>query len=234
MPAESLIWRRLFKDTYDIPRQRSSIELKTEYQTRSIVLAQKISFECGEGEGQTLWLEVLRDMLLESFESTDPPASKNIERIQSAPSTSEFLDRPSNGYSQHKPDPPSELFCAVQLVSHRERSAVGQTIDRSVQCLTGMVLDPSMFCRCLRTDYDIKAVYSYGVDTPRTLVDSKGIDLVKLLQIRNFWVRHLLNTDEATYSDSYRELWELQRPRTGGRFGGSFELPKQWMGYYCQ
>ncbi|PLB34012.1 putative MFS myo-inositol transporter [Aspergillus candidus] len=195
MPAESLIWRRLFKDTYDIPRQRSSTELKIEYQTRSIVLAQKISFKCGEGEEQTLWLEVLRDMLLESFESKNPSTSKNIKRIRSAHSTTEFLDRPLNGYSQHKPGPPSELLCAVQL------------------CLTGMALDQSMFCRCLRTDYDIGAVYSYDVDTPRTLVDSKEIDFVKLLHIRNFWLRHLLNTDEATYSDSYRMFPEPRRPR---------------------
>lgn len=128
MPAESLIWRRLFKDTYDIPRQRSSTELKIEYQTRSIVLAQKISFKCGEGEEQTLWLEVLRDMLLESFESKNPSTSKNIKRIRSAHSTTEFLDRPLNGYSQHKPGPPSELLCAVQLVSHRDNKLHGRRL----------------------------------------------------------------------------------------------------------
>lgn len=97
-----------------------------------------------------------------------------------------------------------------------------------------MALDQSMFCRCLRTDYDIGAVYSYDVDTPRTLVDSKEIDFVKLLHIRNFWLRHLLNTDEATYSDSYRMFPEPRRPRVGGCFGRDGELPTTWIGYYCQ
>jgi hypothetical protein len=120
LPAHSSIWRQRFKDLYGIPQGRSSSELKVEYQIRSIVLSQKINFRYGQKEEQTLWLEVLRDILLEALESTstdEHTASKLLERIRETLHDSEFLNRPLSGYGDKKADAPSELFCAVQLVS---------------------------------------------------------------------------------------------------------------------
>lgn len=119
IPAESSIWRQRFGDIYDTSPDRSSAELKVEYQIRAVVLAQSISFKQGEKESQTLWLTVLRDMILESFhlagQKTDGGA-KTLRRIREALRDSEFLNRPVSGHGLKQLERPSELFCAVQLV----------------------------------------------------------------------------------------------------------------------
>lgn len=61
-----------------------------------------------------------------------------------------------------------------------------------------------MSYRCLRTDYDIGSVYSYGSTSNEPLVSITKLDLEKILHIRNFWQRHLTNPDEATFSAHLR------------------------------
>lgn len=120
LPAHSSSWRERFKDLYGTPQRRSSSELKLEYQIRSIVLSQKINFRYGQKQEQTLWLEVLRDMLLEAYESAptdEHTASKLLGQIHKTLHNSEFLNRPVSGYGDTNTDAPSELFYAVQLVS---------------------------------------------------------------------------------------------------------------------
>ncbi|EBA27395.1 conserved hypothetical protein [Aspergillus fumigatus Af293] len=204
LPAHSSIWRERFKDLYGTPQRRSSSELKLEYQIRSIVLSQKINFRYGQKQEQTLWLEVLRDMLLEAYESAptdEHTASKLLEQIHKTLHNSEFLNRPVSGYGDTNTDAPSELFYAVQL------------------CLTHLVLDPSMAVYCLRNDYDIGAVYSFQVDISEPLVNVEKLDLGKILHIRNFWLRHLLNPNEATFCSSYTLLH--QRPNATRSLGDS-------------
>ncbi|PKX93200.1 uncharacterized protein P174DRAFT_391941 [Aspergillus novofumigatus IBT 16806] len=196
LPAHSSIWRQRFKDLYGIPQRRSSSELKLEYQIRSIVLSQKINFRYGQKKEQTLWLEVLRDMLLEALESAptdEHTASKLLEQIRKTLHNSEFLNRPVSGYGDTNAGAPSDLFYAVQL------------------CLTHLALDPSMAFYCLRNDYDIGTVYSFQVDVGEPLVNIEKLDLEKILHIRNFWLRHLLNPNEATFYSSYTSLG--QRPK---------------------
>lgn len=120
LPAHSSIWRQRFNDLYGIPQEHTSAELKNEYQIRSIVLSQDISFKFGQNEEQTLWLEVLRDMLLEAF--IDSPkdsliAAKTLNQIRKTLIPLEFLSRPLSGCNNALSDPPSDLFCSVQLVS---------------------------------------------------------------------------------------------------------------------
>ena len=120
LPGHSSIWRSRFTDLYDVIRHYASDEVKVEYQIRAIVLSQSISFKFGQKEAQTLWLEVLRDLLRESYcllESNGPFTSKNHQKIRDILSSSEFLNRPVSGYSQKDAGPPSDLFCATQLVS---------------------------------------------------------------------------------------------------------------------
>ncbi|GKZ83781.1 hypothetical protein AnigIFM56816_008877 [Aspergillus niger] len=93
LPAHSSIWRSRFSDIYDVTRQYASDEVKVEYQIRAIVLSQSITFRFGQKEAQTFWLEVLRDMLLESYrllESNKPLTSKNHRKIRGILSSSEF------------------------------------------------------------------------------------------------------------------------------------------------
>lgn len=83
LPSHSSIWRRRFEDQYDLPRGHNSAEIKIEYQTRAIVLAQKISFRYGEKEEQELWLELIKTLHLESYRSrtiSDPRPSHSKNR----------------------------------------------------------------------------------------------------------------------------------------------------------
>lgn len=92
-----------------------------------------------------------------------------------------------------------------------------------------------MSYRCLRTDYDIKSVYSFEENLDHPFITTlDNLDLVKLLHIRNFWQRHLTNPDEATFYSSFAKLPERQRPKMRkNSLAGSSELGAFWLGYYC-
>lgn len=135
LPAASLVWSYRFRDLYDTPKDRSSRRLKIEYQIRAIVLPQQINFSKGENEEQTLWLEVIQNMLAESFTlpfKNRQPSSKTFKALRRALFGSEFLNRPVSGYGLKRESSPSDLFCAVQLVS---RSGVSKWIYRLKQSL---------------------------------------------------------------------------------------------------
>ncbi|KAL4783227.1 hypothetical protein BJX76DRAFT_348736 [Aspergillus varians] len=134
--AESHIWRRLFKDTYDESVRRTATDYKIEYQIRAFVLSRPADFGYGQREKQTYWLELLRELILEG------------------------------------------LF------------------QEAKQAVTYLALDPSMAVRCLCTDYDIGAVYAFP-DKEFIIADDYTVSTENALHILNFWVRHLLNPDEA-------------------------------------
>jgi hypothetical protein len=86
---------------------------------------------------------------------------------------------------------------------------------------------------CLRNDYDIGAVYSFQGDISEPLVSVDKLDLEKILYIRNFWLRHLLNPNEATFYSSYTSL--CQRPNATRSLANSKScVSTHWLGYYCQ
>ncbi|KAE8349028.1 hypothetical protein BDV28DRAFT_152269 [Aspergillus coremiiformis] len=91
-----------------------------------------------------------------------------------------------------------------------------------------------MSVRCLRTDYDIAAVYSYQTEITRPLIDLNSLDLPKILHIRNFWLRHLLNADEATFYTSYAKLPASQRPQLRASINENVELNTSWLGYWSK
>lgn len=110
LAPESVVWRARFEDEYDLPVGRTNAELKAEYQTRAIVLPQTIDFRQESSEHQTLWLEVLQQMLLESLTLPLKSATfKTCDRIRETLTKSDLLEHP---WREH----PSELFCTVQLV----------------------------------------------------------------------------------------------------------------------
>ena len=67
-PPYSGVWRQRFRALYDHPLDKTSDEIKIEYEIRSIVLRQNISFEYGEGPKQGLWLDVLKTMLIGMYD----------------------------------------------------------------------------------------------------------------------------------------------------------------------
>lgn len=91
-----------------------------------------------------------------------------------------------------------------------------------------------MSVRCLRTDYDIADVYSYQTEITRPFIDIKKLELPTILHIRNFWVRHLLSPNEATYCTSYAKLPVDQRPRVWSTIKENVELGTNWVGYWCK
>ncbi|KAI9367962.1 hypothetical protein BJX61DRAFT_546993 [Aspergillus egyptiacus] len=220
LPAESHIWRRLFRDFYDDVRRRSLVEYKIEYQVRTIVLTRPISLGHGQKEKETFWLNLMMDVIMEALVPSDMETDtgheqKNLVRIREALTDTEFLNRPVSGYLMRKPDPPSTLFCAVQLT------------------LTFMALDPAMSIRCLRTDYDIGAVYNCPGTEKVLFHEGFSVSVETALDIRNFWLRHLLNPDEATFYSSYMSLPGYHRPGPPER--STYKKPPRisssWLGF---
>lgn len=96
-----------------------------------------------------------------------------------------------------------------------------------------MCFDPLGPGPCLRSNYDIAEVYSWGHETHEPLVEDGEIRLDTLLHIRNFWQRHLLSTREQSFATSYEE--DVQRkPREWLRpLEDPIPVMGYWYGYYC-
>lgn len=111
MDPKSTTWRNIFKRTYDLPLGRRSGELKSEYQTRAIVLHQTVDFK-KESPQQQLWLQVIQTMLTESLTLPLGPHNtlKILKKIHQAVKVVNFFGQPKTEQS-------SDLFCAIQLVS---------------------------------------------------------------------------------------------------------------------
>ncbi|KAL5000608.1 hypothetical protein BDV10DRAFT_192662 [Aspergillus recurvatus] len=113
LPAESHIWRRLFRDAYDDVPFRTSVDYKIEYQIRTLALSRSVGFGHGQKERETYWLELLGNMIREAlWQDVNVGMAKNFECIRKALAGTAFLNRPVCGHSMRKPDPPSDLFCA--------------------------------------------------------------------------------------------------------------------------
>jgi len=110
MAPDSSIWRTRFKEKYDLPGDRTSSELKPEYQSRAIVLPRKLDFKQAENPQQKIWLEVIQTMVKESITlPVEMDISKTYGKIREVMTEVEFLSHPRR-------DTPSDTFCAVQLV----------------------------------------------------------------------------------------------------------------------
>lgn len=96
-----------------------------------------------------------------------------------------------------------------------------------------------MHVRCLRTDYDIGAVYALP-EAENELIDVKfELSMDVAIDIRNFWLRHLLNPDEGTFHTAYMSLPKYHRPAPPSPMGRTLydekrKLPLSWLGYECQ
>lgn len=111
LATDSTVWRTRFSHKYDIPQGRSAGELKLEYKIRAIVLPQKIDFKQEEDNEQHVWLEIIQTMINEALTLPgEIKTSKTYETLQRVMSATSFLSHPRRAQ-------PSELFCAVQLVS---------------------------------------------------------------------------------------------------------------------
>ncbi|PGH02145.1 hypothetical protein GX51_04849 [Blastomyces parvus] len=227
IPPNSGVWRTRFLDEYDHPPpDKSSEEVRVEYQVRSIMLAQTPSFQDGEGSKEKLWLSVLTTLFVAESYNAQPYrqgdemcVSRNRACIKEAVMRSGFLNQPIVGDDVNSSLPPSRPYLAIQLAA------------------IYLALDIRLSFRSLRTDYDLKIVYRCDSSTPAipiTAPDDEGnIDLYQLLHIRNFWKRHLTNPDEDTFYKSYHNIPEIMRPRAWEEgLGNKGSLGTRWLGYY--
>ncbi|KAJ5281381.1 hypothetical protein N7478_006753 [Penicillium angulare] len=205
------IWKIRYKQKYDLTRNRDSDALFVEYITRSIVLRHKLDIEKNNLFQIQTWIEEIETMLSEVLYTSLPvgAVSKTYEQIRKAVKSVNFLSRPLN-------DHPSENFYAVHL------------------CLTALALDPEVCTSCYRDDYNIQIVYS----VPEPISGKPFIDhdipyLAILLDFRNFWQRHLLNSTEGTFYESFSRLSKDLKPKARKTDGSHpMDLSKSWIGYY--
>lgn len=123
-------------------------------------------------------------------------------------SQTRFLNRP------RKPKP-CEFTCAIQL------------------CLTALALHKEVSEPCLRSEYELAIVYSFGSEPVGPYIPHDNLDLTKILHIRSFWQRHLLELDEMTYYITFSYLDEDHKPKMRKSYGiDESQLSSSWLGYY--
>jgi hypothetical protein len=222
---------------------------------RTIVLNADIGFKSKEDDNQYLWMEVIQSMFEEAvtLPIKSGYGSKTLERLTETLKKVEFLSQPK------KPGKSSPLFYALQLVSRFSRE-IEHLLTCNRKCLTAFALDSETTESCLRTDYDIRIIYSiekralessnseeqdgsgsehsYNEETAESVepfIDHKKLDLAKLLQFRSFWQRHLLNTCEYTFNESFSGLCgNNHKPKARKDDPSEERLSPSWMGYYCE
>lgn len=78
-------------------------------------------------------------------------------------------------------------------------------------------------------------VYSFGNAPNGPYIEHDNLDLTKILHIRSFWQRHLLEPDEMTFYHTFKDLDEDHKPKMRKRYGvNESELSSSWIGYYCE
>ncbi|WEW55567.1 hypothetical protein PRK78_000998 [Emydomyces testavorans] len=221
-PPNSGIWRSMFLDEYDPPPpDKSSLEIKWEYQFRSIILRKHVSFAKGEKARETLWLQCISTLINESFTYFPEDdfewgrPSANIPVIEKALQDSEFLHRPVVGYNLQKTFKPSSSFLGIQI------------------CLTYLAVRLDRPFRALREDYDIGIAYGVGQNIGKSLLKGENLDLEQFLHIRNFWKRHLTSREEYTFHSSYKCISPGSRPKPWDvNFERRLDVMSNWTGYY--
>lgn len=103
------------------------------------------------------------------------------------------------------------------------------------QCLSSYALDSKLTLPCRRTDYNLQEVYSYGDKVGVPFIDHQNLDLGRLLDIRHFWQRHVLNSVELSFQESFAELPEDVKPKMLKEIPTeASKLSPSWLGYYCE
>lgn len=66
-------------------------------------------------------------------------------------------------------------------------------------------------------------------------IDHQNLDLGRLLDIRHFWQRHVLNSVELSFQESFAELPEDVKPKMRKEIPTeASKLSLSWLGYYCE
>ena len=94
---------------------------------------------------------------------------------------------------------------------------------------------PKIKNHCTRSEYDPAVVYSLGDELSTPFVEHEKLDLARLLHIRGFWQRHMLNQAEQTFYETFVRLPETVRPQARKTFNDlEANIAICWLGYYCE
>ncbi|PGH07944.1 hypothetical protein AJ80_07925 [Polytolypa hystricis UAMH7299] len=220
-PPHSGVWRSRFLRLYDLPPpNKDSKGLKDEYQFRSIMVTIIPTFKTrGGARHEHLWLNFLMSLISESYNRLGAPsnkptgASRNLLRIKECVIGCDFFSLALPGKTPSPVEAFTEVFLGIQLI------------------LSHLALDLGLNLRTFRTDYDIATVYEYG-GPPRTLVVDGEIYLDRLMQIRNFWKRHLTSKDEDSYYSQYKKLPEKEKPKAwNASLYREEKMGTKWVGF---
>ncbi|KAJ5403833.1 hypothetical protein N7509_003704 [Penicillium cosmopolitanum] len=204
------IWRSRFEANYELPAAKSMEELEHEYKSRAIILSRRMDFRGRKTNlKEQAWLEVIHTMLVESLTiPIQPSGPKTYNRLREVMSQSNFLSRPKKQRS-------CEFTCAIQL------------------SLTSLALHREVSEPCSRYDYELAIAYSFGSEANGPYITHNNLDLIKLLHIRSFWQRHLLEPEEMSFYLTFKDLAEDHKPKMRKGYGATeSELSSSWIGYY--
>lgn len=66
-------------------------------------------------------------------------------------------------------------------------------------------------------------------------IDHENLAIGRLLDIRHFWQRHVMNSFELSFRDSFSELPEDVKPKMRKEIPTeATKLSSSWLGYYCE
>ncbi|KAH0842621.1 hypothetical protein FOPE_07213 [Fonsecaea pedrosoi] len=159
--SRSAIWRQRFNSVFDWPFIVDITEFASAYQLRKFVLQKFVEFTDPDDERLQIQLEVLRDMLLESYNQQ----SKLLPRRSTSRNLAAFASENS---------PWARIFLSCPFFPSRgDRYGQAHSLFDSIQVvLSHLLLSPASHMastvRSSRTNYDLAIVYNWG--SPLTLL----------------------------------------------------------------
>ncbi|MCJ1223689.1 hypothetical protein MMC12_000332 [Toensbergia leucococca] len=220
--SRSGIWRQRFARSFDLPPRKLSYELKTKYQLRQKTLRRPVRFQYGQDFVERRALELVRDLIVESF--VNAGISQDV--------TSELI---SNNVAQLR-----RFVLTTDLLSNiffvQSRPGITDPLMETIQLLfTHWTLELPSCRRTYGFPTSQQVVYSHPNTCPMFL-DShmRKVNIEYLLHVANFFKYHLTLPEEATLYHLFQELEDDEKPRgwQGRLEQGPKKLGSHWKGSY--
>ncbi|OAL34522.1 hypothetical protein AYO20_06152 [Fonsecaea nubica] len=242
--SRSAIWRQRFNSAFDWPFIVDMTEFASAYQLRKFVLQNFVEFTDPDDERLQIQLEVLRDMLLESYNQQStllprPSTSRNLAAFASVVISHLLLSPASRMASTVRSSRTNYDLAIVYnwgsplTLLYPKEKGKGKDKGEENEGLTRNRTRNKRHRDRLRRP-------------PQPSRPTHKLDTRSLLHIRNFWHRHLIQTakgsgardilTENTYAKMARELmrhgitpkpWD--RPLAEGPL---LQIPTEWYGHY--
>ncbi|KAA6410876.1 MAG: hypothetical protein FRX48_05186 [Lasallia pustulata] len=222
----SSVWRQRFNEIFDIIPGRQSHELKMQYQHRRRVLRKGAHFVLGRGSEERSCLEVIRDLIIESFANTASSSptsshSNNLHQLYEFIRNTDLLER----------------LCPAQVRKYGVCQGTAEPLLQVIQLMcTHWSLDLSLGYETYNFDISQQMVYQHPDQCPLFLDQHMcSININFLLHIMNFFKYHCTRSDEWTLRGLFEALEPYQRPQAWDTqlSQGPSPLGSNWLGSYA-